>query len=70
MYPAALVALSVVALLACLNRDADGTPRTLSLIGFGLATVAAAVLCADYAVQLAVVQPSLLAGEHDGLARW
>ena len=68
MYPAALVALSVVALLACLHRDAGGTPRTLSLIGFGLATVAAAALCADYVVQLAVVQPSLLAGEHDGLA--
>ena len=68
MYPATLLALTVLALLACLYRDATGTRRTLGLIGFGLAGVAATALGIDYTIQLAVVQPSLLAGQHDGLA--
>ena len=68
MYPALLTALGVVALTACLHRDAGTGRHPWGLVGFGFATVAASALGIDYVLQLAFVQPSLLAGETQGLS--
>lgn len=67
MYPALLTALCVVAMTACLHRDPGAGRPPWALVGFGFATVAAAALGSNYVIQLAVVQPSLLAGESRDL---
>jgi hypothetical protein len=68
MYPATLTALGAVALMACILHDAGRPRRTWGQIALGLATVAAAALTIDYAIQLAAVQPSMLAGQTRDLS--
>ncbi|MQA82890.1 MAG: hypothetical protein GEV10_31300 [Streptosporangiales bacterium] len=69
MYPAALLALLVVPLAAVLGvtrrRPTSGFTAPVAL---AFAAIAAGVLTVDYGIQLAVVQPSLLTGEVDGLS--
>ena len=68
MYPAMLFAASFVAWVASLHSLSPRRARVLTLMGLCAAVVGAATLLLDYFVQLAVVQPSLLAGERDGIA--
>ena len=68
MYPATLTALGVVALMACILHDAGRRRRVWGQIALGLATVAAAALTINYAIQLAAVQPSMLAGQTQNLS--
>lgn len=68
MYPALLLALSFMVLVACIYHTARAEQKLWSRLGLSFATIAAAVLTANYFIQLAVVQPSLLAGETAGLA--
>jgi hypothetical protein len=68
MYPATLMVLGFVALMVCLRHDARPEHRVLVGIGAALAVVAAAALTIDYAIQLTVVQPSLLKGETQDLS--
>lgn len=68
MYPAAVMALLFVALVACVSYFASPGARLYGHVALALAVVSATALVLDYAVQLAVVQPSLLAGETDGLS--
>ena len=68
MCPVALLALVFVALAVCIHGDAEEDRKGRSLIGVACAAVAAGLLTVAYVVQLAVVQPSLLKGETEGLS--
>ncbi|PRY32385.1 hypothetical protein [Pseudosporangium ferrugineum] len=68
MYPALLTALLFVVLAVCLHGRAAPGRRVLTGAGVGFAVTGAATLVADYAVQLTVMQPSLLSGETAGLS--
>jgi hypothetical protein len=70
LYPQSLLVLLVLGLLVCIHQAAAATARVFSGIAVALGAVAAAALLVDYAVQLAVVQPSLLRGETAGLSLW
>jgi len=68
LYPESLVALLAVVLIAGLSRRAGPGAASSGRASTILAAIAAGVLVSDYALQLTVVQPSLLKGEGDGLA--
>ena len=68
MYPAILVPLAFVVLMAAIDQHSAAGNKTLSHAGLGFAVMSAALLGADYFIQLAVMQPSLLNGETDGLS--
>ncbi len=70
MYPGLLVALLFVVLVACVHRRASDETRLWSLIALSFAIAGSTLIAVDYFVQLAVVQPSLLKGETDGLSLW
>lgn len=66
---AALVQLPVVyALFVALHHFVPRDRRVYSHVAMGFALFGTATLIVDYAVQLIVVQPSLLAGESDGIS--
>ncbi len=67
MYPAFLMAAVFVALVLCIHHRARGDQQVWSGIGLCFAAIAAAVLTTGYFIQLAVMQPSLLKGETEGL---
>lgn len=66
MYPAMLLALLFVALIACLHQLAPASRKVFSLIGLALAVPASTVLLTDYFLQVTVMQPSLVKGHTDG----
>jgi hypothetical protein len=68
MYPESLVALLAVVLVAGLSHRAGPGAALSGRVSTILAAIGAGVLVSDYALQLTVVQPSLLKGETDGLA--
>ncbi len=68
MFPAMLMCLGFVAVLAVIHQAAPAEKKALSLLGFSCGLLAAGVLIIDYFVQLAVIQPSLLMGETEGIA--
>jgi hypothetical protein len=68
MAPACLLFVCYLAMMVAIHVRTAGRRRQLSLLGLALATMAALTLIADYYLQLAAVQPSLIAGERDGVA--
>jgi len=68
MYPACLMVVSFVVLVACVHQSVTESRRVFSLVGLSFAVIAATAATMDYTVQLAVVQPSLLLGQRDGLS--
>lgn len=68
MYPALLLTVLFVMLAACVHEEAPRRVRLLSRMGVAFAVIAATAIVVDYAVQLTVMQPSLLKGETAGLA--
>jgi hypothetical protein len=68
MYPAMLVPVVFIVLMACIAYGASDDRKLLGQIGLCFAVIAAASIATDYIIQLAVVQPSLLKGETDGLS--
>ena len=54
--------------MACIHACAAGPKKIYSRIGLAFALVYAVVILVDYFVQLAVVVPSLQAGETEGLS--
>jgi hypothetical protein len=68
MYPAALMSLSFVVLLACVHSRAPADKRVFSQVGLSFAVISATAIVCDYSIQLAVMQPSILQGEaRDGV---
>jgi hypothetical protein len=68
MYPAMVLMLVFVALVAAIHGYAPPARKIYSLVGLCVASVAAAVLLIDYYVQVTVMQPSLEKGQLDGWA--
>jgi hypothetical protein len=68
MYPAMLLALTFVALVAYIHQWAPPDRRVYSLIALCFAVLSAGVLLTAYFVQVTVVQPSLEKDQLDGLA--
>ena len=60
----------LIVLVACVHRRADGESTSWSLIALSFAIAGSALITVDYFVQLAVVQPSLLKDETEGLSLW
>jgi hypothetical protein len=67
MYPAALMVLLFVVVVACLHQRATAGSRLFTRVALSLAAISATALLADYFIQLTVVQPSLLKSEFAGL---
>ena len=67
MYPATLMVCLFLVLMACIHSYAADSRKLYSQIGLCFAVISAAVLAIDYYIQLAMVQPSLLKGELEGL---
>lgn len=68
MAAAGLLGLLAVVLIIVITEYAAPQRKLWSWIAVAFAAMGAVVLMIDYFVQLAVIQPSLLAGETDGLA--
>ncbi len=68
MYPAMVLMLLFVALLAVVHDRAPAARRVYSLLGLSVGIIAAAVLLIDYYIQVTVMQPSLEKGQLDGWA--
>ena len=68
MYPALLMVLLFVVLIGILRHYASPDKQVFSTIALSLAIVSAAMLIMDYFIQLAVMQPSFLKGEVEGLS--
>ena len=68
MYGAMLVSVVFVALLVSVHRLAPAPLKSFSLLGLALGGFGAFTLLLDYWVQVAVIQPSVLRGERDGIA--
>jgi|SRR5680860_38562 len=68
MYPAMVLMLLFVALLAVIHEYAPPARKIYSLLALCVAIIAAAVLLIDYYIQVTVMQPSLEKGQLDGWA--
>lgn len=68
MFPAMVLFLVVFALFVAVHHFVPRDRRVYSHVAMGLALIGTATLIVDYFVQVTVVQPSLLAGEHDGVS--
>lgn len=68
MYPATVLMMLFVALAVVVHGHASPSRRVFTATGVAFATIAATVLVLDYAIQLMVMQPSLLAGQTEGLS--
>jgi len=68
MYPAMVLMVVFVALVAAIHACAPPARRIYSLVGLCVASVAASILLIDYYVQVTVMQPSLAKGQLDGWA--
>jgi hypothetical protein len=67
MYPATLMVCLFLVLMSCIHSYAAESRKLYSQIGLCFAVISSAVLAIDYYIQLAMVQPSLLKGELEGL---
>jgi hypothetical protein len=68
MYPAMVLMLLFVALLAVIHEHAPQTRKAASLFSLCVGVVAAAVILIDYFIQVTVMQPSLEKRQYDGWA--
>jgi len=67
MYPALLMALLFVVLIVCIHHYTAVDKQVYSQIALSFSVISAAAHAINYFIQLAVVQPSLLKGEIEGL---
>jgi hypothetical protein len=67
MYPATLMMCLFLVLMSCIHSYAAEDRKLYSQIGLVFAVISSTVLAMDYYIQLAMVQPSLLKGELEGL---
>ncbi|MBN1314857.1 MAG: hypothetical protein JXA42_05295 [Anaerolineales bacterium] len=68
MVPAFLMAMLLVVVVVCIHHLVDADKRVFSQLALSFAVVAAAVHTINYFIQLAVIQPSLLKHELEGIA--
>ena len=68
MYPAILLSFSYLIMMITIYQVAPQNKKLFGMIGVSFAIMASLVLIADYFIQISVIQPSLLAGETDGIS--
>ncbi len=68
IYPAIAVPIMLIVLLAAVHRSGLEQSGIFGLLGLCFAGICAAILIADYFIQLSVVEPSLLLGETADLS--
>jgi hypothetical protein len=68
MYPATVLMVVFVVLLACIHQSMPENRRLYSLLALVFGAMAASLLAADYYIQIAALQPSILKGEWEGVA--
>ena len=68
MYPAVLLMLIVVVLFVSFHRSVPEHARVYSQTAFAFVLLGAGLIATDYYIQIAVLQPSTLRGETDGVA--
>jgi hypothetical protein len=68
MYPAILLSVFFVVLMACIHQYDSDNKKIFSLIGLSFSILSAFALITDYFIQISVIQPSLVNGETDGIA--
>ena len=68
MFPAMPAMLLYVAFMVGLHARVAPERKVVAQLGLALAVMAALTIVGDYFIQLAVIQPSLLAGEADGIS--
>jgi hypothetical protein len=70
MYAAMFLYVGFTALMAAIRRQAHEGKKIFGDVGFIFAAMSSLVFLLDYFTQLAIIQPSLVLGEFDGIALW
>ena len=65
-----LLTLGYLALIGGIHQTVAAERKFFSLIGLSCAILSTGILIVDYFVQIAIIQPSLLMGETEGIALW
>ena len=68
MFPTIVWCLLFVAMMAAIHQFASRARKYFSLVALSFAVMGATILVANYFLQLSVIQPSLAAGETEGIA--
>ena len=68
MYPAILLMLTFVVLAASIHRCAPEGAQDYTTVALAFATLGAGIIAADYYLQIATIQPSIVRGETEGVA--
>lgn len=68
MYPAMLMIVAFVVQMVSLQSSTSAERRVFGQAALGFALIGATLILADYYIQIAVMQPSILRGESEGLA--
>ena len=68
MYPAIILSFSYLVMMISLHHITSSEKKLYSSIAIAFALMSSLILSVDYFIQVSVIQPSVLAGETDGIA--
>lgn len=68
MYPAILLSISYLIMIVTIYQTAPESKKLYGMLGVAFAIMASLILIIDYFIQVSVIQPSILAGETDGIS--
>jgi len=68
MFPAIILSFSYLIMMISIHQFASNEKKLFSLIGISFAIISTLILSLDYFVQVSFIQPTLLAGETEGIA--
>lgn len=68
MYPAILLSFAYLVMIITVHRSMPADRNLFSAVASGFAIISSLILSADYFIQVSFIQPSLLAGETEGVA--
>lgn len=68
MYSAIFLSVSYFIMMITLFQVIPENKKLFGMLGFSFALMASLILITDYFIQLSVIQPSILAGETDGIS--
>jgi hypothetical protein len=68
MFPAIILSFSYLVMMVAFQKSVPEEKNIFSLTAIGFAIISTLILSLDYFVQVSFIQPSLLAGETEGIA--
>jgi hypothetical protein len=68
MFPAIILSFSYMVMMISVHKTVTPEKSVFSLAGVAFAVISTLILSVDYFVQVSFIQPSLLAGETEGIA--